>query len=259
MTTDSIGTGLPCPEADLGKHAPEHTLLARYGFSDPDRDQPLHDAICLRLQETDATYALLRLVGSAKGWRTARRCHRVVEPRDPAHLADLADDTTLERVEHRHRRHDGHYLTVTRFACRNTVAVSSFSKPKVTMAHPLVHGTGSDAVLVGFIDMLLSSIALTADCPDHGKQRLWTRTNSDRLEQPEGFVATDDRVRVAVEVKVTPVPVLDVLRQIQVYRAFFAANAWAVVTGFTYSDRDTAVLTREGIVVVDQGPKAVLL
>lgn len=54
-------------------HAHEKTLLARFGFNDPDRKEPLHDLACIYLSRPEAAEKIALLPGekTLQKWRSA--------------------------------------------------------------------------------------------------------------------------------------------------------------------------------------------
>lgn len=73
--------------------------------------------------------------------------------------------------------------------------------------------------------------------------------------QKERVVATPEDREVAVEVKTTPVPAGDILRQVKLYREYVEADAWVVATTFPLSAAERDVLAHEKIRTIRLGPE----
>lgn len=111
----------------------------------------------------------------------------------------------------------------------------SFSKQPI-FESPIVKGEGKYQTVVGFIDVVLSGFVKTTEVEDPGACSYFHRW-------------------LAIEVKITPVGIGEILRQIKLYRQFRAADnlRWMVATSFPLSANDVAILKGAGVYHVRLG------
>ncbi len=108
------------------------------------------------------------------------------------------------------------------------------------LEQPLVKGTGQYRTYVGFLDVLLMWV---------WKESVTPRVPCERHSVFPGRCFFS----VWVEVKINPVPLGDVLRQITLYKTFLEesnykeANGWALVTYYDLSTYDVELLKEKGI------------
>src|SRR5579875_2087926 len=117
---------LPHMEASMRSH--DQTLLARLGFSDPDKKDPRHDMACRYLSQPEQVLAMARLLGMPKlpdvGAEQVVRCNS-----DGWASPDGTSELRVRVAEHRTKA-DGH------------------------VEAPVSKGEGRYKVTVGFLDVL---------------------------------------------------------------------------------------------------------
>lgn len=225
-------------------HSHDRTLLARLGFSDPDKKDPRHDLACqyLALPENQERFAEMFL------WPQVRR--------GTATWLAGASETTRARM-------------------------SRYAKLRVQteLERPVSKGDGKFKTTVGFIDLWCQWFireerahearktedyyrhAETGEVSENARVRfdpgwvtehreVWTATNA----------VSNHGMAAGVEVKVAPSSLGDVLRQVKLYREYLDGGGpgWPIfvlATTYPVSAADTAALRAERITHVRLGPK----
>jgi len=197
----------------------ERTMLARLGFADPDRREPLHDQACQYLTSRQMTTRLARLLGVEHGplpWRRDRG--------DRLRIAMLAQRIVRARanIEVEISKGQDRYRTTIGFA---------------------------DVVLE--FDLQVEQTHAQERCRQwHGLQRQcsWSAWQSIKDE------AFPHRLAYGIEVKIKPVPLGDLVRQIKLYRSYSGVKRWIAVTAYPLTSSETASLHNEGILHMRLGP-----
>jgi len=173
-------------------HAHERTLLARLGFADPDRRDPLHDIAC-RYLATQPVYDRLAAI--------------------------LAN----EYPQQDHRYTDSGFET----RCVINTVVRGFH---ANHEFEISKGYGQYRTTVGFIDVLLTAVLDLHHT--NLKKRQISRNEANEPWQPsEGFLRVCN-TKVAIEVKTSPLPVGDIVRQINLYRSYSTFDTWILATTY---------------------------
>ncbi len=232
-------------------HSHDRTLLSKLGFSDPDKQNPLHDAACAYLAETEQSARLGQLFfneptteasvhkGETKGCFCSHDCRC---------WASCAVEVAEEN------------LSVTELLVPQEWIV----RPEATLELHLTKGTGQYATTIGFVDTYVRafrSVRYTGRRRHHIDAKIvndeceWRRWTTEPFD---GWLASGD-IDILVEVKIARVPVGDALRQLKMYREYFelmlssqyprryATPATILATAYPINTVDAAVLTREGI------------
>lgn len=162
-------------------HSHDRTMLAKFGFADPDKRNPVHDQACLFLADMGTARAVLKGL-LLPAWPDIDR-------------AGAAAPQTMGFHGHRLRQ-------------------------KAEMEFHLQKGEGQYATTVGFIDV---AYGFAVDGVERGHP--WTLYDAyGRPRQDESRVEDRPRTvqgRVFVEVKIEPVRVTDVIRQMKLYADYF--------------------------------------
>lgn len=193
-------------------HAHERTMLSRLGFADPDRRESLHDLACgyLALPET-----VSRLVG----------------------LLGLNQPPSAVR---------------DRVYGKQCVATMSkaVASHEVNLEWEIAKGYGEYRTTIGFADLMLrfyvekrySNVRV-----NRGDQS----SRCGRFRRPDWQSSEDyacgDTLNYGVEVKITRVPLGDLIRQIKLYRSYSGVDRWAAVTAYPLVASDIDCLRNEGI------------
>lgn len=199
-------------------HAHDRTLLAQLGFADPDKRNSLHDLACQYMSASERAHRVVSLLG--------------LEKRDqPFQAACGADEITgIENIR-----------------------ISGY---EVVFEHPIVKGQGQYQTSIGFIDLLYIFHA-TIDETTRIKVEPDPRNSTRKIERELPDSRSNMDRHVAVEVKISPVGVGDIIRQIKLYRTyagyrFYGGDLmrWIIATAFPLSDVDVRSLRNEKIVHV---------
>lgn len=149
-------------------HSHDRTLLAKLGFSDPDKKNPDHDLACLYLSQPEVR----RKVGD---WLAGQ--------------INFGSDITVVKV-----------------------------RGRADLEYHLQKGTGQYATTIGFIDVMYS---FTIDAEKTIREEFDQLHQRWRPCEPrQGIVKDYRQFCVFVEVKIEPVSIGDVLRQMNLYAAY---------------------------------------
>jgi len=113
------------------------------------------------------------------------------------------------------------------------------------LEQPIVKGSGQYRTIVGFIDVFVDNFHVVSctghECPVSGA------AYDETWETPIVFHAEP----LTVEVKTTPTPIGEILRQVELYRQFVRGPMPYTLLVVTYdmSDREIAALERSGVFV----------
>lgn len=230
-------------------HSHDRTLLARLGFSDPDKKDPRHDLACqyLALRENQERLAEMLFLGplrakQVKGYKfwtggVERPSRNVRSTLLPMH----ADRAVLEL--------------------------------------PVSKGVGQYKTTVGFVDVSFTwhlEEVIEGEMLQVSRLRFDPLTNErlpplaapcrgERVESLEEWVPHSARERhpfwLCAEVKVAPSPVGDVLRQVKLYREHLVESSagrhppFVLATVYPMGASDVAALKAERITHIRLGPK----
>lgn len=184
-------------------HSHERTMLAKFGFADPDRRQPLHDHACQYLTTPDAVARLIR--------------HLSIEGGPEPNTEKVDDEEETSQVVRQ----------IVHQSVRRECAISK--------------GSSQFQTTIGFIDLLHRFRVEMQHCqvkrrlrnvPDGKGNRMWSewRSHSD-------YTRTND-IAYGIEVKAAPVPIGDVLRQLELYRSYSTVPYWIVATTYPLAQQD---------------------
>lgn len=234
-------------------HAYKRTLLASLGFADPDKKESRHDLACQYLA-------------------TRENCER---------LANVVIRTRKSLGAHPYKSLDMHNRD--KFVGEISHELVSVGRP--SLEHVVSKGTGQYRNTVGFLDVIcpFSITAVRtgeADVYAGSEPIPENELDSLRLRFPPGHMARqrsiterktvrqrigDTRPMVAIiEVKIQPVPIGDILRQINLYREYTIDclreeypgvhdATWILAAEFPVSQDSADMLRREKIVSVALG------
>lgn len=192
--------------------AHDRTMLAQLGFADADRRQPLHDLACRYLATPAAIRGLVRHLGIEQGPAPAR--------------GGWNDTEQLANVSRKVVSH------------------------QVTFEHEIAKGSGQYRTTVGFADLVLKLRVeekcscvrqrRRSGCDAHGCP-LWSdwQTVRDQTYQTD--------LALGIEVKVQPVAIGNLLRQVKLYRSYSAVEQWMVATPYDLSSSEVQYLRNEGV------------
>ncbi len=173
-------------------HAHERTLLARLGFADPDRCDPLHDIAC-RYLATQAVFSrLAKFLGDAF-------------------------------QENNYESEDSVFET-------RSVASASVRVIRATHEAEISKGYGQYRTTVGFVDVLLAT-ELIQNHTDVKKRPVRKKGDNESWQPCESFWR-QCYADVAIEVKSNPLPIGDIIRQINLYRSYCSFDTWILATTY---------------------------
>jgi hypothetical protein len=245
-------------------HSHQQTLLAKLGFGDPDRKDRRHDLASQYLSQGEA----------------ARRLGEMFNP-------SAVRDSSRHDEEKSYRGGRSYDRSQTEAATSSCLADEVLGRLEV----PIGKGEGQYRTTIGFLDVLM--FCKTKEV-ESGRSRMRTQRESMFRSSPDwvawkeagcpainGEPTLDDRhgdwgdwksfsherfepaTAVAVEVKIAPVGIGDILRQINLYREYERclhfpsptprSIAWVLATPYALTPNDKAVLTAEKITHVRLG------
>ena len=201
-------------------HSHERTMLTKLGFADPDRREPMHDLACRYLATPDAVRRLTRCLDIEHG---------------PEPYAD--NSGYEERISQVRRKVTSH---------------------RVNRECEIAKGVDRYRTTVGFADLVLQ-LNVEEQYRDVRMRRRNTRDGHGNLTWSEWEPLADrsehSREQVGIEVKVTPVSVSDVIRQVKLYRSYSGVPTWIVATTHQITRADLECLKNERLQHVHLGER----
>jgi hypothetical protein len=225
-------------------HAHDRTLLAKLGFADPDKANPLHDLACQYLAAPDISLAVVDAVFPE--WRdevghferNGVRYNRSIDREVPA--------ATVEKMI---SKGEGQYMTTIGFI--DVILDITFRKRVVGYRDVIRRCHGHSWTLKEMVASLGGPICSTlpkttlvrGSGPGPELYHLDYTEHDDEWFQ-ERLVEQD---QLAVEVKIMPVSAGEIIRQINLYRGYYPVDNWAVVADFDIGRSGEDMLASEGI------------
>lgn len=219
----------------------DRTLIASLGFSDPDKREIDHDLVCEYICQSDVATKFSRFIPEWSESISGKWMMAVQGPfNDVCHMC--------------HRRGCSVgcpcYIStsiVERKRWDQLVWISS--KQEVVISK----GEGQYKAHIGFCDCILrfgfSRVSVTKVLEVATDVVIEETSNQEiRLPQPH-------HQSVAIEVKVIPVSIPEIIRQIKLYRQYVSDCKWVVATRWRPSEADIATLLNENIHHVFIGEK----
>lgn len=196
----------------------ERTMLAKLGFADPDRREPLHDLACRYLATPDAVRRLIQCLAIERG----------PEP----HSENSSD---YERVS----------CSVWKVASHQCQRECEIAK-----------GLGQYRTTIGFADLVVQLQVEQRHCDVRRRTRNVYDERGHRTWTP--WQAINDEVwkfqeTVGIEAKVTPGAISDVIRQVKLYRSYSGIRRWVVATTFPLMRPELECLANEELQHVQLG------
>ena len=200
-------------------HSHDRTLLARLGFADPDKQEPLHDRACAYLAEDAQSRRIVGIFDDGRAPHDSARERR----NGPPCVVAAAEGIALSEA-------------------------SIYSDVRVDLdPHlevPLTKGEGQYATTIGYLDLLLG-YAITAR--DSG----WFCDGGVR-QRSDGARRLVRGGEIIIEVKIRRPPIGDVLRQMNLYRQHSAhysrpVQHYIVATTYALGKSEVDTLLREKI------------
>lgn len=265
-------------------HAHDTTLLARLGFSDPDRRNPLHDAACQYLVQESTVQKLAKILFG--------------DPMVPTgHKSKMSDGDALEyartwsyvrhsfELEKHICKGRGQYRSTIGFmdVCLNVVLRLTdvgWSRPPDKRLPPrgrlpatIKDLTDKSAYLeykndhVRVVSIGDEDIQIERECPWNreplgsvmlSELRRW---HSDYVYERQEWAlynnTTEDGNWIHIEVKAHPTTAGDVLRQLALYREYVGYGKWVLATCYPITQRDVEALNSAEVAHVQLDPVAV--
>ena len=207
-------------------HSHDRTMLAKFGFADPDRKEPLHDVACQYLVSKEV----------------AGRLSSFLKQNEQEYPAGKEQFT----VRGGNVLSAGHEKRYTK----------EFVGPLLSQAArecEISKGYGQYRTTVGFCDIVLYfriELHYRNVCV---RDELETRSGFGRLEKfGEWRKAADECInldagKIGIEVKVTAVSMSDVIRQVKLYRSYSGIDSWLIATTYEIGPGDLEFIKNEGI------------
>lgn len=199
-------------------HAFEKTMIARMGFSDPDRRDPLHDLACQYLMLPNIVTRLAKHIG--------------------------IHETSVEQSS------DWGVDEFRWLLTRTMIAHQAQTEWVISK------GYGEYRTTIGFADVLLAFTVQEVDTNTVMRKRVRHEDNSyvwtewSRRED----ASRKKEFRCGVEVKIAPVPIGDLVRQIKLYRSYGGGDFWIAATAYDLTRAAVDTLRNENIHHVRLGP-----
>jgi hypothetical protein len=188
-------------------HGHERTLLARFGFADPDRRDALHDLACRYLTSEPAIRRLVERLGIES-----------------------------------HRNSDAfEYASGVEQKCDTTCAVASFA---TNLERAISKGFGNYRTTIGFIDVALR-LEIEERFTNVMRRRIrGYGANESSWNSVDDFNERSSR-EYGIEVKATPISLGDLIRQMNLYREYSTIRKWIVATTYPLTRADIECLQNE--------------
>jgi hypothetical protein len=180
-------------------HASDRTLAASLGFADPDKREPRHELACQYLATNEGT----------------------------ARLADSILTPILDGISP---------WKTPLFRGERRVELEDIGPPKPEKA--IIKGHEQYRTVIGFVDLVFPYTIKRSWSGEEGWESYDHRAGKYQVCWKADNGHCYDDGRLAVEVKATPVPASDVVRQLNLYREFFKAHCWLVVTTYPIAEAD---------------------
>jgi hypothetical protein len=243
-------------------HSHDRTLLAKLGFADRDKQNPLHDLACQYLVQPEQA---ARLVAMCPGRGSPPPpCRLVLGAYD--RFATASEASWLEAEARHIERREEHEEETSRDVMR------------VETEMALAKGEGQYKTVVGFVDAVIQfgirwrthglmwkpkrrSVEVTPASGIMGPASKYkSATYRDEwTDEPVPFSEQERfAARAMVEVKIAECSIGDILRQIKLYREFGdgrSIDAWFVAVAYKVTTHFVDEMRREGIQVITLGPK----
>jgi hypothetical protein len=224
-------------------HSHDRTLIARLGFSDPDKKNDQHDLACQYLALPENCLRLAKLLEEANA-----------PVRVEEHVAQKGAQTGYWE------RRPGRYTRTRNVeSCQARLEV------------PIQKGQGQYATTIGFLDVAIYSKVreirdgeVYADVavpqPPPSTPRVWQPTTYEEKWQPFRDEFVHDKAAY-VEVKIAPAKLGETLRQIGLYRQYVHVagltghGKWVLATAYPLPAPDLETLRAEGVHHIQLGEK----
>lgn len=222
-----------------GMHSHDRTFLSRLGFEDPDKKDPRHDLACQYLAQPDVAARLAAELFREEiaRWDEFSRCWALAKDGDAQ-----AQNVMLEWALRRPPDYGG----------------TAPQLSKTRQEFHLTKGQGQYATTVGFVDLLLefASSSVTSRLSqryDYHDRRYEAPAYQSVLYEARTLLRT-----VLVEVKIAPVDLGAILRQLNLYRSYFTPHfelsRTVIACHFPLCRADVDALANEKIICARLGP-----
>jgi hypothetical protein len=192
-------------------HSQKRTMLASLGFADPDRREHLHELACQYLATPDALRRLIKHLGLECG--------------------PIPDEVSGESVE-------------------SSQVYREVTSRQVRHEYEIAKGFGAYRTTIGFADLVVTFDGEARHV--HVRQRKQLGNSGARPVEWSDWQSVPDytyptRTQYGVEVKITPTPIREVIRQVKFYRSYSGIDNWIVATAYGLDSSDVALLANENI------------
>lgn len=178
----------PVPKRETAVHSHDRTMLSSLGFADPDKKNPEHDDACKYLMQ-DAVIEKL-VIGLNHDFMP--------------NAATRADWQNLTLWTDAHRPRHPYRVRVRDKA----------------MEYHLQKGSGQYATTIGFVDVLFTAAFPHTRFVRETQRKDYVDGKYTTIVTPAHYLEDSLDVRCFVEVKITPVSVNEILRQMNLYRSY---------------------------------------
>ena len=232
-------------------HSSDRTLLCKLGFQDADRQHPEHDLACAYLSTPACLEKLGKVAISAMKWPSLSRSYDIRDTdRGLPFMKSVPPDAPVGRVKEWSR-------------CRVVGREVVLSSP--VLEYHLTKGKDTYQTTIGFLDLftevnLVEILTGSRSVPERSSDRAREELNQHR-ESISGCPFSGRGPRCAiVEVKIEPVSVGDLLRQMKLYRTYVEASRGErrpplcfVATRFELPAASVGIMKQEEIIPIRLG------
>ncbi len=170
-------------------YAHDRTMLAKLGFADADKSDARHDLACQYLSTPDSVRRIVGLLGI------------VTAPAEWRWTDGTTEETAIES-----RR---------------------FTRYNVSREYPLVKGADQYRTSIGFVD-LRYELEIVTHRTRRAERKLNPCTGTWGRAQKLPDSDLSESVKVGVEVKISPVGVGDLIRQVKLYQTYTGDWGWGI-------------------------------
>lgn len=196
-------------------HSHERTMLAKLGFADPDRRDAVHDLASRYLTTQPVIHRLVSHLGIETGPKASQ----------------FQNGYVLER-------------------CETSLRIVSCS---VNLEQEIAKGYGQYRTTVGFIDLVLN-LEIDEQFTNVMRKSRCDQARSALAEwEPAEDYAYHSSQQYGIEVKATPTSLGDLIRQMNVYRAYSHITRWIVATTYPLAGHDLDCLKAQKLLHVQLG------
>ena len=222
-------------------HAHNRTLIAKLGFADPDRKEPLHDAACRYLTTGDRAMRVMRAA-----FPDAEKPVAIEQHDRTTRIGQWSETNMSTALEMAISKGTTDYKTTIGFLDAKIEASTNITRRH---EHQTFAQRKASAEYVATLVSTLGEFAPSQEDLEPVKPLDTDGTTTEEKMLPY-------RYRALIEVKIGPTSFSEVLRQINIYAEYIpptGLDAWILAAAFDVSESYVAALAKENIRVIRLG------